>query len=53
MVASKPPGAYIKSGGEFDQCDRAPLVPNLDALRALDDFKKLLAELAKPAEPKK
>ncbi len=26
---------------------------DLDALRARDDFKKLLAELAKPAEPKK
>jgi hypothetical protein len=26
---------------------------DLDALRERDDFKKLLAELAKPAEPKK
>jgi hypothetical protein len=26
---------------------------DLDALRARDDFNKLLAELAKPAEPKK
>jgi hypothetical protein len=27
--------AYVKAGGEFEECDRAPLLPNLDALVAI------------------
>jgi hypothetical protein len=27
--------AYVKSGGEFDQCDRAPLLPQLDTIVAI------------------